>query len=81
MPKLTTPLLSTTDFTYIRFHGREGLYSSRYTDEEMADWAKRISEHADEVESVYIYFNNDANGWAIKNAIKLKEILREEIYA
>ncbi len=77
MPKLTTPLLITADFAYIRFHGREGLYSSRYTDEEMAEWAKRISGLAENVESVYIYFNNDVAGYALENARVIQNYLEQ----
>jgi uncharacterized protein YecE (DUF72 family) len=75
MPRLTSPLLATTVFAYIRFHGREGLYSSRYTDKEMAEWAKRIDELAEKLESVYIYFNNDIAGYALENARTIRDYL------
>jgi uncharacterized protein YecE (DUF72 family) len=68
MPKLTSPLIATADFAYIRFHGSGSLYSSCYGDEELADWAKEISEMAKDPEAVYIYFNNDVQGFALKNA-------------
>lgn len=32
----------TTDFTYLRLHGAEELYASRYTDEVMDSWALRV---------------------------------------
>jgi len=75
MPRLTSPLLATADFAYIRFHGRDSLYSSLYTDEQMADWAKRIAEMARNLDSVYIYFNNDIKGFALKNADTIKKLL------
>jgi uncharacterized protein YecE (DUF72 family) len=68
MPKLTSPLLTTTNFAYIRFHGSDSLYSSCYTDEELAKWAKKITELAQNLKAVYIYFNNDVQGYALKNA-------------
>ena len=70
MPGFTCPLRATADFSYIRFHGSAALYSSRYSDREMADWAKRISNLADsnKLKDVYIYFNNDAEAYAIENA-------------
>ncbi len=75
MPDFTCPLLATADFAYIRFHGRDSLYSSCYSDEELAEWAKRIGDLAKNLESVYIYFNNDVEGFALKNAAKIREFL------
>ncbi|GAG16547.1 unnamed protein product, partial [marine sediment metagenome] len=68
MPGLPCPLLSTAGFAYIRFHGSSGLYFSFYSNEELEDWARRISGLAKDLDTVYIYFNNDAEGFAIKNA-------------
>lgn len=77
MPRLTCPLLATADFAYIRFHGRDSLYSSCYTDEELADWAGKISALASAVDPVYIYFNNDVEGFALKNAATIREYLEK----
>ena len=68
MPGLTTPLVATTDFAYIRFHGSSDLYSSCYSDEEMRQWAEMISEIGRDLKAVYIYFNNDAEAFAVRNA-------------
>jgi len=75
MPDLPCPLMATTDFAYIRFHGSSGLYSSCYSDEELKDWARRISGLGKDLEAVYIYFNNDAEGFATKNAQTLTQHL------
>ncbi len=75
MPKLTSPIIATTDFTYVRFHGSESLYSSRYTDEEMADWAKKIKRLAKNLKFIYIYFNNDIAGYALENAATIRKFL------
>ena len=77
MPGLTAPLLATTDFAYIRFHGHDSLYSSYYSDEEMADWAGRIAGLAEKLDSVYIYFNNDIEGFAPKNAATIRNYLEK----
>lgn len=76
MPGLPCPLLTTADFAYIRFHGSTGLYFSRYSDEELEEWAGRISRLAKDLDAVYIYFNNDAEGFAIKNAQTMAERLQ-----
>jgi uncharacterized protein YecE (DUF72 family) len=75
MPKLTSPLLATGDFAYIRFHGSGSLYSSCYSDEEMNDWAKKITQLTKDLEAVYIYFNNDVQGYALKNAETIRNYL------
>jgi uncharacterized protein YecE (DUF72 family) len=75
MPDFTTPLVATADFAYIRFHGSAGLYSSCYSDEELLDWAGRISKLSQGLKEVYIYFNNDAEGFAVRNAHTLRQLL------
>jgi uncharacterized protein YecE (DUF72 family) len=75
MPGLSCPLVATTDFAYVRFHGREGLYSSRYSDDELRRWAERIVGLGQNVRTTYIYFNNDAAAFAVKNAMTLKNLL------
>jgi len=71
MPSLSCPLVATADFAYIRFHGSTELYSSCYSDEELAGWAKRLADLATNLEAMYIYFNNDAEAFAVRNAITL----------
>jgi len=77
MPAFTCPLLATADFAYIRFHGSEDLYSSYYSNEALADWAKRIADLAVNLDSVYIYFNNDVEGFAVKNAVTIRDYLEK----
>ncbi len=76
MPSFRCPLVATADFAYIRFHGSSSLYSSCYPDEELADWAKRLADLAANLKAVYIYFNNDAEGFAIRNAVTLRDFLQ-----
>jgi uncharacterized protein YecE (DUF72 family) len=66
-------VVTTSDFSYIRFHGSHWLYSSCYSDEELESWAQNIKKLG--VSTVYVYFNNDAEGFAIRNALKLKNLL------
>jgi uncharacterized protein YecE (DUF72 family) len=61
----------TTDFVYIRFHGGKLLYGSEYSKWELNKWAKKIKIWSKD-KDVYIYFNNDAYGFAITNALYLK---------
>lgn len=75
-PKFPDFFELTTDFSYIRFHGRETLYSSLYSDDELKKWARRIRGFLrKKIKRVYVYFNNDYNAYAVKNALKLRELL------
>ena len=76
MPSLTCPLVATADFAYIRFHGSTGLYFSCYSDEELAGWAERLAGLTAKLKEVYIYFNNDAETFAVRNAMTLREYLQ-----
>jgi len=75
MPEFTTPIVATADFAYIRFHGSSELYGSCYSDAELEGWAKRITELGQDLTSVYIYFNNDAEAFAVGNAKTLAGLL------
>jgi len=75
MPGLSCPLVATGDFAYIRFHGSESLYSSCYSNEELSRWALRIIQLAGEVRAVYVYFNNDAEAFAVRNALSLSKLI------
>jgi uncharacterized protein YecE (DUF72 family) len=62
----------TATFIYIRLHGSKKLYTSEYTEEELRAYAQKIRDWS---KDVYVYFDNDYGGYAIKNARRLKEIL------
>ena len=65
----------TADFVYLRRHGRGGDYASGYCHEDLARDARRIGEYRVGGRDVCIYFNNDAWGFAPKNALELMEIV------
>ena len=64
----------TADWTLIRLHygsrGRRGNYSER----ELRGWATRIEELRAEAE-VLAYFNNDWEGFAVRNGLRLARLL------
>jgi uncharacterized protein YecE (DUF72 family) len=62
----------TATFIYIRLHGSKKLYASEYSEEELQTYARKIRDWA---KDVYLYFDNDYGGYAIKNAKRMKEIL------
>jgi uncharacterized protein YecE (DUF72 family) len=65
----------TADFGYFRFHGPEKLFMSSYSDKELEYWAGFIKNCAKTMKIIYVYFNNTASTFAIKNALALKKIL------
>jgi uncharacterized protein YecE (DUF72 family) len=73
MPGFRTPVVTTSNFSYIRFHGSRWLYSSCYSEEELESWAQKFKELG--ASKVYAYFNNDVEGFATRNALKLKNLL------
>jgi uncharacterized protein YecE (DUF72 family) len=64
----------TADWTFVRFHhGTRGRYSN-YSERELEEWAQRIERWGRSVD-VYAYFNNDRNGYAVRNGLWLKKRL------
>ena len=64
----------TTDFAYIRLHGPSGTYQGNYTPGMLRTWAKRIQQWQ-KLADVFVYFNKDQGGYAIKNAKSLEQLL------
>ncbi|MGM0599556.1 MAG: DUF72 domain-containing protein [Candidatus Rifleibacteriota bacterium] len=69
------PVEVTADFVYMRFHGDhyDGSYSRQFLDE----IARKINIYCDQGLDVYVYFNNDAHGYAVENALVLKKLVEE----
>ncbi len=69
---------TTSDFTYVRFHGGDVLYGSDYSDGELKQWAGKIQAWRKKDKTAFVYFNNDAYGFAVKNALALKKWLSQD---
>ncbi|MEP6817059.1 MAG: DUF72 domain-containing protein, partial [Marmoricola sp.] len=54
---------ATSDFRYIRLHGDKELYSSGYSTEALDGWADKCRRWAED-QDVFVYFDNDAKGYA-----------------
>jgi len=67
----------TSDMVYVRLHGKVVTYQSDYTDRELAGWAAKAIERKNEGRDVHIYFDNDAQGHAPYNAIRLIELVEQ----
>ena len=65
----------TADWTFLRLHYGARGRGGNYSDAELDEWRRRIASWRADVE-VYCYFNNDWEGFAVKNALWLKRRLR-----
>jgi len=76
-PLLPPELHVTTDFSYVRWHGRgtRPWYNYHYRREELEPWRNRLEELSDRVDVVYGYFNNHFHGYAVHNCLQVLEIL------
>jgi uncharacterized protein YecE (DUF72 family) len=74
-PKLPDDLIRTSDVIYARLHGRSRWYRHDYDAGELNAWADKIA--ASGAQEAWIYFDNDREGFAIRNAQTLIGLLRE----
>ncbi|HET6345981.1 MAG TPA: DUF72 domain-containing protein [Myxococcota bacterium] len=74
-PNLPRQWVTTAPFHYVRFHGLdpEQKYRYRYNRRELAPWARRASALAT-TDDVYVYFNNDFDANALRDAATFREL-------
>jgi uncharacterized protein YecE (DUF72 family) len=77
MPGSQSPELAVGPVAYVRFHGGEGKYWGRYSDEALLRWTDWMIAEARRGREVWAYFNNDIDGHAIHDALTLKGMLRQ----
>lgn len=65
----------TTNFVYLRLHGPDSLYSSDYTGTDLRQYAGKILNWLGAGHEVWVFFNNDYHGFAVKNASQLSELV------
>jgi len=68
----------TSNFIYLRFHGGKILYGSKYSSSELKEWAKKIKKWQKRGFDIYAYFNNDAHGYAVENALELIKMTKQK---
>ncbi len=72
-----SPIEVTADPAYVRFHGSGAPFGGPYDDGALAEWARRIREWQRAGNGVYVYFNNDGYGAALRNAQTLREMVSQ----
>jgi uncharacterized protein YecE (DUF72 family) len=70
-------LRATAPFVYVRLHGPspDRLYEGSYSEQDLGWWAGRIREWLDADRDVWVFFNNDGAGHAVRNARRLRALL------
>lgn len=76
-PKFPFRQVITGSLCYIRMHGSQHLYRSCYPKDELKRVAWLINRNLKKNIETYVYFNNDAESFAVENARTLKELMRQ----
>lgn len=75
-PDIEINNIITSDYAYIRLHGIKNWYTYNYTDDDLKRIVDLLNYYKENnIKETYIFFNNDFNGYAPKNALRLKELL------
>jgi uncharacterized protein YecE (DUF72 family) len=76
-PEFARHIPVVADFVYLRRHkaGRY-LYGGCYSNTALRADAKKIKSWLNEGRNVFVYFNNDESGYAVKNAVTLRNIIK-----
>jgi uncharacterized protein YecE (DUF72 family) len=69
-------LVTTAAFAYIRMHAGAGP-DGGFTDDQLRAWAGRVRALRQAGRETYVYFNNDRAGHAVRDAGRLRRLLRD----
>lgn len=73
------PEVQTADWAYRRYHGQN--YSGCYTSQCLGAQARMLALDLAAGRDVYVYFNNDLGGHAVRNALALRRYLEARVAA
>jgi uncharacterized protein YecE (DUF72 family) len=73
-PRARLPNVVTGGWSYIRFH-QGSLVGPGYSRAKLRRWADRIADMPSR--DTFVYFNNDTGGAAVRDAMTLRELLRD----
>ncbi|MER7518794.1 DUF72 domain-containing protein [Streptomyces sp. NPDC126499] len=71
-----TPLWRTADWGYLRLHEGRARPHPSYGRQALAAWAGRLADTWPEGEDVYVFFNNDPGGAAVRNAVTFTGLIQ-----
>jgi uncharacterized protein YecE (DUF72 family) len=67
-PIRRSPIWRTADWGYVRFHQGRANPAPCYGRTALQTWAERLAFHFDQTDTVFVYFNNDHGGCAVRDA-------------
>ena len=79
MPGSASKRIAVGPVAYVRFHGGEGKYWGRYSDEGLLGWTDWLVAQARAGRTVWCYFNNDIDAHAIHDALTLKAMVAQAL--
>ncbi len=74
----TSPLVTTSDFVYVRLHGPARAYTGQYHPSTLRGWLSKARGWQRKGKDVYVFFDNDDQAAAVKNARRMKSFLAKE---
>lgn len=73
-----TPLWRTASWGYVRLHEGAAQPWPSYGDRALRTWCRRLATTWPDRADVFVYFNNDPNGAAVRNALRFTSIATRE---
>ena len=74
-----TPLWRTADWGYLRLHEGRAQPHPRYGSAALTSWLRRIQREFADSDDVFVYFNNDPGGAAVRDAQKFAALAKEPV--
>jgi uncharacterized protein YecE (DUF72 family) len=73
-PRRKQPMWMTAGWGFVRFHEGTGAHAPGYERDVLRRWVARIADTWPRSSDVFVYFNNDAAGYAIRDAVAFAEL-------
>ena len=73
-PRRKQPMWRTAAWGFVRFHEGKGAQAPGYQRDVLRRWVERIAETWPARDDVFVYFNNDAKGYAIRDAVTFAQL-------
>lgn len=72
----TTPLVDAGELVYVRLHGPRAAYTGSYRAPKLRAWADRARAWNRRGKDVFLFFDNDERGYAVKNGTRTIGLLK-----
>jgi uncharacterized protein YecE (DUF72 family) len=76
MPGLDVPRLAVGPTAHVRLSGAKEMYRGGYPEPTLRSWSRWMEQQVRAGKDLYVYFNNDAEAHATRDALRLKQKAR-----